>query len=212
MLAGSAFAASISSAPEPFVPDGVEALVDVDGAQFRPRREEYVGLQHRHEATRSRYGDAVDLASIGPQILNGLVGIVEPEGLRLDHAEQHAATAGTGLSTEQIEILADGVPVVPGDVLHQAVVGADLAGDGLEFLCLGKRSGNRSSVGQAVSRQAVGGEADGTVLHRLAGDLGDLGDLVGCRVLVDAPVAHNVEPYGPVAHHPGHVDRGVHRF
>ena len=135
--------------------------------------EEYVRLKGRDESAGPWHGDAIDLAAFGTQILDDLMRVVESEGLGLHDAEQDAPAAGTRLPAKEVEIPPDGVAVVPGDVLHHAVVGSHLPGDGFEFLGLGECSGNRPSVRQAVPRQAVGGEADGAVLHGLPGDLSD---------------------------------------
>ena len=96
---------------EAFVPDGIEARVEVQFAQPAPGGcpEEVVGGQTADSTTASRHRDARDVETLGA---HGADALVQDFSLFADGAEQD--TAGARLFLEQVHLFVD-----PAEVRHR---------------------------------------------------------------------------------------------
>ncbi len=152
----------------------------------------------------------------------GLVGLgheledlpVEPlAGDGLGEAERHRP-AGRAADLGQDPDLGDGA-LRGGAVLgpehrrgleHAAPVAAEHAGQGQELVEARERAGDRLSVGPRVEDGAARGEAEGAGGHGLLDQLDHLGEVLGGRVRVEGPVAHDVAAQRAVADHAADVE------
>ena len=195
------------------VADGGQPRVHVEIAHRLPRLDRYAG---REEPVRRQAPDAAAAAG------NGHRGDVETLGAHLHDALVQALVAHFDGRAEQgsaghARFVGDEVqfrvelPQV-GDGLHEAAVGAHGAGDRPQFVAVREGAGYRTPVRQHVLGQPVRREADGAFRDRLAGECGDLANLVLGGRFFHGPLAHDVEADRAVSDESGDVDRRAELF
>ena len=121
--------------------------------------------------------------------------------------EQHPAARGAGHVAQQAG--AERPVGKVEHVLHQRIARRNGLGDLHQFVGVSECAGNGAAIRQHMGRIAVGGEAHRTLVDGMGDDVGHLPLLILRGLLLDRPLAHDVEAHRAVAHHAGDVDGGI---